>query len=110
MKGYPKHLNTREDYEYVRANFPKEKWLPSFEALLQDTENWFFESNLANKAAGIEDATHKIVESTTTPAEGEEAVTTYAQYVLKTDTNAKIFRIGYTVAEVEAIIASAKAA
>ena len=107
MKGYPKHLNTREDYEYVHANFPSEKWLPSFKALLEGLTNWFFEKNLKTRDEGIEDETHKIVENTTTDAEGIET-TTYAQYVLKTDTNAKIFRMGYTVAEVEAIIAEAE--
>lgn len=107
MKGFPKHLNTREDYEYVKENFPKDQWLPCFEALLENTENWFFEKNLASKAEGVEDATHKIVETTNSTEEGAEP--TYAQYVLKTDENAKIFRIGYTVAEVQAIIAAAKA-
>ena len=31
MRGYPKHLNTRADYEYVRTHFPKEMWKEDFE-------------------------------------------------------------------------------
>lgn len=42
MVGYPKHLNTREDYEYVRLNFPKEMWEKDFQALLDTQYGWFF--------------------------------------------------------------------
>lgn len=30
MVGYPKSLKTKEDYEYVRNNFPKEMWKKIF--------------------------------------------------------------------------------
>ena len=42
MIGYPKHLNTKADYEYVRSNFPKEIWENDFRALLETTHDWFF--------------------------------------------------------------------
>jgi len=108
MVGYPKHLNSRADYDYVRQNFPAEQWLPSYKSLLTNTEEWFFTKNLNSKAEGIEDDTHKIIVNTTTAAEGEEAVETYAQYELRVNENAKIFRMGFTVQEVEAIIAAAE--
>ena len=34
MRGYPKNLNTKKDYEYVRANFPAEEWKPDWQKLL----------------------------------------------------------------------------
>ena len=49
MKGYPQHLNTKADYMYVRANFPREQWLPDFQALLDSTHDWFFEKHLDTK-------------------------------------------------------------
>ena len=42
MQGFPKTLNTREDYEYVRLNFAKELWAPEFQALLDSNYGWFF--------------------------------------------------------------------
>lgn len=28
MVGFPKHLNTKEDYMYIKENFPTEQWKP----------------------------------------------------------------------------------
>ena len=42
MKGIPKHLNTKFDYEYIRKNFPKEQYIPFFEDLLKSRTAWFF--------------------------------------------------------------------
>lgn len=103
MKGYPSELNSKEDYEYVRHNFKKEEWLPDFQALLDSYRDWFFVKDLKTKDEGITDDTHKIVESQDTE---NPDVIKYAQYELRENPMAKIFRIGYTVSEVEAIINS----
>ena len=102
MKGYPKYLNTKEDYYYVKENFPKEMWAKDWQALLDSRKNWFFEKNLNDKSEGVEDETHKIVEMKDM---GEGESVTYAQYVLMDDEGADLFRLGFTVAEVEKALA-----
>ena len=100
MKGYPQHLNTKADYMYVHANFPREQWLPDFQALLDSTHDWFFEKHLDRKEDGLNDNTHKVVEFENT----ETKEITYDQYVLKEYGNALLFRLGFTVEEVEKLI------
>ena len=100
MKGYPQHLNTKADYMYVRANFPREQWLPDFQALLDSTHDWFFEKHLGTKEDGLNDSTHKVVEFENT----ETKEITYDQYVLKEYNNAPLFKLGFTVEEVEKLI------
>ena len=31
MRGYPKYLSTKADYEYVREHFSKEQWQADFQ-------------------------------------------------------------------------------
>ena len=100
MKGYPQHLNTKADYMYVRENFPREQWLPDFQALLDSTHDWFFVKNLDSQEDGLVDSTHKVVEFKNI----ETKEVTYDQYVLKEYNNALLFRLGFTVDEVEKLI------
>lgn len=97
MVGYPKFLNTKEDYEFVRANFPREKWEGDFKALLNERYEWF---NVGEaEGEGVTDETHKVVESTNI-----DGVVTRSQYEYKENENARIYRLGYTVDEVKAIL------
>lgn len=102
MRGYPKNLNSKEDYEFVRANFPAEQWLPDWQNLLESRFVWLPTGPVESEEAGIVDDTHKVVASET-----EEGKTEYTQYELSENRRAKIFRIGFTVEEVEQAIASA---
>ena len=43
MNGYPSHLNTREDYDYVVANFPKELYVQDFQNLLDARYDFKFD-------------------------------------------------------------------
>ena len=63
MKGFPKHLNSKQDYIYIRENFPDEQWKPVWQGLLGGQKNWFCVGKLDSKEAGITDSTHKIIES-----------------------------------------------
>ena len=99
MIGYPKHLNTKQDYEYVIANFPKEKWLPDLKALL-NVKDWYYVGSSDTKDSFISDDSHKIVENRAADTDNE----TYSQYELKVNPNAEIFRIGYTLEKVQTII------
>lgn len=99
MKGFPKHLNTKQDYIFVRENFPPEQWQPVWKELLESELNWFCTDKLANASAGLTDATHKVVESVTDDGQAE-----YYQYELRTDRNSKMQRLGFTVEEVKAAL------
>ena len=96
MRGYPKNLNTKFDYLFVKDNFPRDKWEKDFKALLETTHDWFFVSMLATKEEGIEDDTHKIVEDTTK--------NTFAQYEYRENPQCKLYTLGFTRKEVENII------
>lgn len=94
MEGYPKHLNSKEDYEYARKNFPKEKWEKSFQSLLDTRFDWF---NVGEAVGdGVTDATHKVLDD-------EETGRKY-QYVFKENPECMMNKIGYTEEEVKDIL------
>lgn len=105
MKGYPKNLNTKEDYEYVKEHFPAEQWKPDYQKLLDSEYDWFFESNLEDAESGVEDDTHKIVASESEGENGEKTII-YAQYVLKLNPTCKLMRLGFTETEVKEALSS----
>ena len=96
MKGFPKHLNSKQDYIYIRENFPAEQWKPVWQDLLDGQKNWFCVGKLDSKDAGITDSTHKVVES----VNQQDEKTEYYQYELQKDYSCDMFRLGFTEAEV----------
>ena len=104
MKGYPKNLNTKADYEYVKANFPREAYLPSFQALLDTMNDWFFVKELAAEAEGITDETHKVLPMQETGGT-DEAPKSWAQYEYRVNPTCKLLSLGLTEAEVRAVVA-----
>ena len=54
MKGFPKHLNTKADYEYIRRAFPESQWKPCWQALLDSAYDWFTVFELESKEIGEE--------------------------------------------------------
>ena len=105
MKGYPKCLNSKDDYLYVKDNFSRDEWAGDFQALLDSVKDWFFVEMLESEEAGLTDDTHKVVVNE--EGEGDNATKTYAQYELKENPAAKIFRLGFTTEEVEGYLAEA---
>lgn len=103
MKGIPKHLNTKFDYEYIRKNFPKEQYIPFFEELLKSRTAWFFVKELQDGEIGLSDDTHKI-EIQLGMNEGEKSKR--YQYELRENPNSLLNSVGYTVEEVQEIIAN----
>ncbi len=100
MKGVPNSLNTRCDYEYLRNNFTPADWRPRFRELLVGRYVWQISGQLAAAADGVDDDTHRV------QIEADESGTeTIYQMELVEDPNAVIFKLGYTVAEVERILA-----
>lgn len=102
MKGYPKFLNTREDYEFVRDNFDRSEWEKDFQYLLDTRCDWFFVSWLSDGDEGVTDATNKVVEMKS-EVDGQDVVTR-AQYVLQENPDCKLNRLGFSKEEIEGIL------
>lgn len=101
MVGFPKHLNTKEDYEYVRTHFSKNEWEGHFQALLDGMNDWFFEKYLTDGEEGVTDSTHKVIEEGNADSEDKKK----AQYIYRYNPTCTLATIGYTEAEVRAILA-----
>lgn len=101
MIGFPKNLNTKEDYEYVRKNFQKEEWEKEFQNLLDTVNEWFNMGVLADGDTGTTDDTHRVTED----KQEDTGTVTRTQWEYKENPDAKIFQLGYTVEEVKAILA-----
>ena len=99
IKGYPKYLATKEDYEYVKKHFPKEQWKVSYQSLLDDSEKWFREEQLARTEDGINNAIN-MVRSEREEENGQET-TKYYQYKFRLDPNCKLLRLGMKVEDIK---------
>lgn len=99
MRGFPKHLNTRQDVDNVLQSHP-EQARQRLQAMVDERFNWFYDGELADGEAGVTDDTHK-VETFEDETTGE--VRRY-QMELREDPNATLFRLGLTVAEAESLI------
>lgn len=91
MRGLPKNLNTKEDYIYLKDNYSKEYWLQVFQNLLDTRYSWF----AIDEKDYVEDDKHKKVYN--------EQEDTYEYFVYKLNKNAKLYQLGFTVKEVQAI-------
>lgn len=113
MRGFPKYtdISTKYDVENLKALFPKEtkKFL---ESLMNDRFIWVTTGELENKEDGITDETHRVIEimenEPSPDVEGEmiQVLKGYAQQEYQEDPNARIFRMGYTLEDVEIMIES----
>ncbi len=99
MNGYPKHINSKEDIMNIITDYPIEtkKFL---EGLVESSSDWLVQSELKDNEAGIEDSTHKVVENKT-----DDVVTSRYQFEYKEDSNAYLYKLGFTsVDEVNTLI------
>ena len=92
MRGFPKHLNSKQDYVNCLELFPTET-KAELQRILDDRFVWV-DTAILNGTAGVVDSTHRVIES-------DDGL---IQQELKEDTNAKLFRLGFTVSEVEEIL------
>ena len=95
MIGDPKLLATRHDYDFVKQNFSN--WKEYWQELYDSRMIW---ANVELVGEGIEDDTHRLIQSR--DMEDNEII---IQQELQVDPNAKLFRIGFTEAEVEEALA-----
>ncbi len=105
MRGFPKYTDiaTKYDVENLKGIFPKEtkKFL---ETLKNDRFIWICTNILGENETGITDATHKVVETKETTEENSAIIR--QQLELQEDPNARIFRMGYTLEQVDELIES----
>lgn len=93
MRGFPKYLNSKQDYQNCLTDYPEET-KSELQRLLDSRFVWVDTELLANDAAGTTDATHRVVNSD----EGK------IQQELVEDSNSELLRLGFTVQEAEDII------
>jgi hypothetical protein len=101
MVGFPKYLNSRHDYEFIRQQFPEDVWRPRWQALLDSAYDWAPAGQLLDGEAGVTDESHRVVEIHD-PVTGE--LKERWQYVSDIDSNAELFRLGFTVEEITAVM------
>lgn len=101
MRGIPKHLNTREDYEYLCTHFEEDVWKPALQLLLDERKAWFNTGLLATEEEGIEDATHKIVSS-----KDNDDIEIFSQFELQENPHSKLLTLGYSAEEVEDLLSA----
>ena len=100
MRGVPKYCNTKKDYEYLIDNYPEEIWKPAIQQLYDDRLQQFNRGVLAPESLGVVDNTHSIVED-----QGIGGETIRYQYEMAVNPTAHMFVIGYTEAEILALLA-----
>ena len=98
MNGFPKHLDRKADYEYIKANFDESQWKPCWQELLDNKYQWFSTGNI-EKDKGVTDATHKVEASK--DMDGNDV---YTQYEYRENPLCDMNRLGFTEDEVKAAL------
>ena len=96
MRNFPKFLNSKEDYLYVKANFPDSLWKPKFQDLLNTTHAWFFDHYIDDGETIVETDELKVVEPYETDQDQRKSV-----YVYKLNPDCRLFKLGFTIEECE---------
>lgn len=100
MKGFPKHLNSKYDYCYIKENFPTKKWKPKWQQLLDERYRWIATGTLESESDGIVDDTHRVSSYTTTDTETGEEKIVYEQQEYMENPAADFWRMHFTEEEV----------
>jgi len=100
MRGFPKVLNSRQDYENIVSDFGyTEKVERAYQGLLNTAEKYEFDKELAAESDRTGPAPeYKVM---TQEEEGTEKI---VQFKLVDNPNGKIFRLGFTIDEVQEVI------
>jgi len=100
MRGFSKVLNSRQDYENIVSDFGyTEKVKRAYQGLLNTAEKYEFDKELAAESDRTGPAPeYKVM---TQEEEGTEKI---VQFKLVDNPNGKIFRLGFTVEEVQEVI------
>jgi hypothetical protein len=102
MRGFPKFFNTKQDVLNVIEEYPTET-KAFVQRLLDERKDWITTKKLETGEEGTTDATHRIQELKDDRT--QEVIERY-QEEYKDDPNCKLFRLGFTVEEAQALIGS----
>ena len=100
MRGFPKVLNSKKDYENVINDFGyTSKVKRAYQGLLNTAKKYKFDKELAAESdrTGPEPE-YKVM------TQEEEGTETIVQYKLVDNPNGKIFKLGFTIDEVQEVI------
>lgn len=98
MKGYPKHINTKEDiYNAMEIDAQRTKLL--LRTAIDSREGWHVTAHLDSEAEGVTDDTHRVVDKS-----DEESTADWYQEEWGPLPGNLLDRIGMTVAEAEELI------
>jgi len=103
MRGFPKELSTKQDYLNCMAEFPAET-KAALQTLLDSRFTWFKVKEIEEGEEVPTGDNYRVVEER--ESMDPEAETKYFLEELREDPNALLFIKGFTVAEVEELIAS----
>lgn len=97
MRGFPKHLNTREDYENchlmaLAGEVDRTRMISAWRRLIDTAKVWVFKA--AVNAAYQPLANEKVTKET------RDGVDVYTCFELSDNPNAEIYQLGFTVTTV----------
>ena len=98
MRGYPKHMNTRQDVENA-MQIDGEKTRAYLQRAIDGREGWVVTEPIDDKAAGVVDDTHQVIDQ----GNEERGADWYQQEWMPLPGNA-LDRLGISVAEAAAMI------
>lgn len=104
MRGFPKGFATKQDVLNSLSAYP-EQTKAELKRLAADRFVWEKTKELESESKGINDDTHIVSKEERTDEKTGERTTVFVQLELKEDSNAVIFRLGFTMKEVQKLIA-----
>lgn len=104
MRGFPAQFATKQDYLNCLSLYPEET-KAALSRLLADRYTWNETKELDAEKDGSNDKTHRVIAQEKTDEKTGEKTTCYVQLEKFEDENAALFRLGFTVKEVNKLIA-----
>lgn len=98
MKGFPKNLNSKQDYYFIKDNYPVEQWLPYWKDLIKTSYDWFYIRDVDEDENIENNDQYKVIETT------QDNKTTRSLYQYKENPSCKIIRLGFDRQEVIEVI------
>lgn len=101
MKGFPRVLNSKEDYQNVVNDFGCiEKVKKAYQGLLNTAEHYVFDRELGtDESPDGQEPEYKVMEE-----KQEDGSITRNQYKLVENPNGRIFKLGFTKMEIQEVI------
>lgn len=103
MRGFPPHLNTKEDYLNM-LNIDPAKTVTMLQELLDTRCLWIQTKELESEEEGVTDDTHEVRELVFVNPDTQQQEKKYCQYEWQESPYTPLFQLGFTVQEVDDLI------